>query len=115
MIAVPDYGPTSNNDPWHGSSVLASAVGQKIGVAPRANVIPVALGGVFQNDQAVERIIHALLLIYDYISNNNLKGKVVINMSWGVSVKRMQAIKPFGEIFGKVYHSCNANQKPPEY
>lgn len=101
-LTVPNYGPVSSWDPWHGAAVVAAAAGQWLGVAPSTTVVPVSMGGIFNGDQAVERLIHALLLVADHIKTNNYQGKAVINMSWGVKVSHMSPVKPFAELFGKL-------------
>lgn len=90
---------------WHGAAVIAAAAGGWIGVSPQATVVPVDLGGVFGGDQAMERIIHALLTVADHIKASGNEGKAVINMSWGLALSNVNSIKPFAEILANVLFS----------
>ncbi len=67
----------------HGTSVASLAVGRLPGVAPRANLISVAMGP-FSAQQWVE----ALAVAYTDIQKKpETHGKAVINMSWGIKTR----------------------------
>ncbi|KAI9159157.1 Glucan 1,3-beta-glucosidase [Paramyrothecium foliicola] len=98
VLSIPSYGYVSKPSPDHGASVVAAAAGQNLGVAPGATIVPVRLGGILINEQPIERILHALVLIANDVKSKNAQGKAVINMSYGTRVEAAAPIKPWKDV-----------------
>ncbi|KAK8044788.1 hypothetical protein PG993_004812 [Apiospora rasikravindrae] len=96
-LTVPNYGlNVQGGDQGHGTAVAAAAVGQGIGSAPKATLVPVVMGPIFDTWKfPYEGALHALLLTAEHIHGNNRNGKAVINLSWGIRVDWTTAVPPF--------------------
>ncbi|KAK2030564.1 pectin lyase-like protein [Colletotrichum zoysiae] len=86
----------------HGSAVVAAINGNTLGLCKTCRVRTVPSGGAYamnmpvnrRGDRLAERVLQQLTAIYDEIqANPTRKGRVVINMSWGIQVSQMP--RPF--------------------
>ncbi|KAG8526365.1 uncharacterized protein KY384_000358 [Bacidia gigantensis] len=82
-------------DEGHGTCMASSALGVKDGVAKKAVLTMVRADTHTSTDKipdgtaiSPERWIDSLAITYDDIVKNNLKGKAVVSMSWGVDQKK---------------------------
>jgi hypothetical protein len=82
----------------HGSAVIAAVNGLTLGLCKTCNVRLVPSGGAFAmnmpanrfGDRLAERVLQQLSAIYDEIQANPGRiGRAVINMSWGIQVRKM--------------------------
>jgi hypothetical protein len=113
-----NYGPAAEEDDCaHGTGVAAQAVGKNLGLAPGADLVFVNQGTNGAPGQLLlEKILEALLLILDDIVAQNLGGKAVVNMSFGINI--LSVTPQFAQIMGTSYSSpaiCHDPVPSPSY
>jgi hypothetical protein len=93
-IFVGDRDETEADDMDHGSCVLSKAVSPRFGTAKDANVVIVkmpfiAIAGGPGTKKMLEELdfLEALIKIRKDVRDNDLRGKAVLNLSWGCKYK----------------------------
>ena len=78
-----DDPPDLDDDPsvGHGTGISALAVGQKYGVAKKANLVMVKVTAHADEDWSWAEMIAAVGVVLDDVKKKDLKGKAVLNMS----------------------------------
>ncbi|KAH7030553.1 peptidase S8/S53 domain-containing protein [Microdochium trichocladiopsis] len=102
-LKTQNWGLGYTDDCVHGTAVSALAVGQNLGVARRAILVPVHTGTAFErNSDPAERYLEALVLVLDDILDTNIpkEGKAVVSMSWQIGAGSVP--KAYGRVMRTV-------------
>lgn len=90
----------------HGIKVASVAIGNRLGVAPKASWIPVSMPGLFDRLLPVEALIEGLLWIADDVKHRKREGRAVINLSLGINKAKIDGIEPYKDVLGELMLSC---------